>query len=151
MLQIVNHILERKMWYDNIIVLTYHIEYPTIKVLQDNYKGIKKFNSYNYELAMLLKEKSENELYQEAIELYQYNKDHGYPQMTYEVYQNYRVTFNRSNIVSLYVDEYLFTGRGTWKYNTNLANLGFKAWKNNAISRFLSQQSILFIKYFEIN
>ncbi|MCI8519423.1 MAG: DUF3298 and DUF4163 domain-containing protein [Clostridia bacterium] len=68
------------------------------------------FNNYNKELALELKNRSENELYQSAVESYKFNKENGYPIMVYEVYRNFKVTYNMYDFVSLYIDEYTFTG-----------------------------------------
>ena len=89
-----------------------------------------KFNRYNQTIAFNLKLKAENELYKEAIELYKYNKENGYPVMVYEVYKTFESTFNSNNLVSLYFDEYIFSGRSTWKYNKNISNLEFKKRRN---------------------
>lgn len=103
------NILENNLFYNGEMILKYHIEYPSIK--ENEYKkGIETFNHYNKELAMELKRKSETELYKEAIETYKYNKENGYPIMVYEVYRTFNISFNQDNIVSLYTDEYTFTG-----------------------------------------
>ncbi len=103
------NILENNLFYNGEMILKYHIEYPSIK--ENGYEeGILNFNHYNKELAIELKNKSEMELYKEAIETYKYNKENGYPTMVYEVYRNFNISFNQGNIVSLYIDEYIFTG-----------------------------------------
>lgn len=103
------NILEKELFYDNTVVLKYYIEYPSIysNTIEN---GIANFNNYNEKLAFYLKTRSENELYNEAVELYKYNKDNGYPTMVYEVYRSFDVTFNLYNLVSLYIDEYIFSG-----------------------------------------
>lgn len=103
------NILENNLFYDGEIILKYHIEYPSIKE-NINQHAIIAFNYYNRELAIELKQKSETELYKEAIETYKYNKENGYPVMVYEVYRTFSITLNQNNIVSLYIDEYTFTG-----------------------------------------
>lgn len=111
MLKIINRILQKEMKYENTVVLKYHIEYPEIVMdWQQNRNGIKKFNDYNLKMALQMQQKAENELYKEAIELYKYNKENGYPQMTYELYREYQITLNKENAVSMYIDEYIFSG-----------------------------------------
>ncbi len=103
------NILEKELKYDGNVVLNYHIEYPSIySNISEN--SIIKFNMYNQKLAFDLKKKSENELYKEAVELYKYNKENGYPIMVYEVYRNFEITLSNNNIISLYTDEYIFSG-----------------------------------------
>lgn len=104
-----NNILEKELFYDNNLVLKYHIEYPSI-ISNQFLEGTIKFNLYNQNLALSLQGKAENELYKEAIELYKYNKKNNYPTMIYEIVKDFKITFNSSNIISLYSDEYTFTG-----------------------------------------
>ena len=111
MLKIINRILQKEMKYENNVVLKYHIEYPEIVMdWQQNRNGIKKFNDYNLKMALQTQQKAENELYKEATELYKYNKENGYPQMMYELYREYQITLNQENAVSMYIDEYIFSG-----------------------------------------
>lgn len=111
MLKIINRILQKEMKYENTVVLKYHIEYSEIVMdWQQNRNGIKKFNDYNLKMALQTQQKAENELYKEAIELYKYNKENGYPQMMYELYREYQITLNQENAVSMYIDEYIFSG-----------------------------------------
>lgn len=97
------NILEKELFYDNTLILKYHIEYPSIP------SNIE-FNNYNQRIAINLKNRSEGELYDEAIQTYKYNKENGYPVMVYEVYQTFEITLNTWNSLSLYIDEYVFTG-----------------------------------------
>lgn len=103
------NILEKELFFDETLILKYHIEYPSI-YLNTPEMGIMNFNVYNKKIAFNLKNEAENELYKEAIELYKYNKANGYPVMVYEIYRNYEITFNNYNIISLYIDEYIYTG-----------------------------------------
>lgn len=103
------NILENELFYNNELILKYHIEYPSI--VGNNFEnGILNFNCYNKSLAIALKNKIETDLYNEAVKTYKYNKENGYPTMVYEVYKNFIITLNIDNIVSLYQDEYTFTG-----------------------------------------
>lgn len=109
MFKIENNILEKELTYDGTVVLKYHIEYPSIRI-DGNQIGEVKFNTYNKNLALKLQERSENELYNDAVELYKYNKENGYPTNVYEVYRKYEITLNTTQIVSSYADEYVYTG-----------------------------------------
>lgn len=103
------NILEKELFYDGVLVLKYHIEYPSIR-LNVPEANIMKFNTYNKGIALELRNRAENELYKEAVQTYKYNKEHGYPTMVYEVYSNFEITYNTRKIVSLYIDEYIFSG-----------------------------------------
>ena len=90
-------------YINNVLILKYYIEYPSIN-------NNETFNNYNKNLANKVKEKSEDELYNEAVETYKYNKENGYPIMVFEVYRTFEITYNMYNVVSLYIDEYIFAG-----------------------------------------
>ncbi len=101
--------LESELMYKDTLVLKYKIEYPEIVYGIYDY-GRLIFNLYNRRIAYNLERKCRNELYKEAVELYKYNKENNYPIMVYEIVLNYNITYNTHKIVSLYSDEYMFTG-----------------------------------------
>ena len=69
MAKIIKKILEENLSYDNTVILKYHIEYPYID--SGSYlSGVEKFNTYNKELALELKNKIEKQLYKDAINTY---------------------------------------------------------------------------------
>lgn len=109
MIRISNIIIEREMMYEGVTVLTYKINYPEI-IEQSNKIGIFNFNIYNKKQSLDLQKEIENELYKQAVELYKYNKKNGYPQRKYEIVQNYEISYNANNVISLYVDEYVYSG-----------------------------------------
>lgn len=109
MVKIKNNVLQKELTYDNTVVLKYHIEYPSI-VTNSYLPGKERFNIYNRKQAMELRNKTENELYKEAIEVYKYNKENGYPIMVFEVYKTFNITYNIGKLISLYSDEYTYTG-----------------------------------------
>ena len=103
MLVIENKVLSKSLMYKGNIILNYKINYPFIR-------GFDKFNLYNYNKAIKLKEYAETKLFEEAKEINDYNKQNGYPIMVYEVVLNYTITYNEYDILSLYYDEYIFSG-----------------------------------------
>lgn len=101
--------LKGELKYKDTVVLTYKIEYP--EMISSNYEfGKNVFNRYNKENAIKLEKHVINELYKEAVELYDYNTSHGYPVMIYEILLEYHITYNEDFIISLYYDQYEFTG-----------------------------------------
>lgn len=46
----------------------------------------------------------------QAKELYEYNSSHGYPIMTYELVTSFTITYHTDCMISLYQDDYSFTG-----------------------------------------
>lgn len=117
-------ILEKELFYDGVLVLKYHIEYPCINNTRDTCFC---FNNYNKNLALNIQNRAETELYNSAVETYKYNKANGYPIMVYEVYRNFVITYNRLNYLSLYTDEYTFTGgaHGNTVRTSQVWNLSF--------------------------
>lgn len=109
MFKVETKIFKDELKYNGDIILKYTIKYPQII----NNKCItmaENFNNYNYTKALELKEFSEGKLFNDAKETYKYNKENGYPIMVYEVNSIYEITYNSDNILSLYIDDYIFSG-----------------------------------------
>lgn len=101
--------LKGELKYKDTVILTYRIEYP--EVVYSNYTfGKLIFNEYNREKAIRLEEYVKAQLYEDAKKQYEYNVANGYPVMVYEVILEYHITYNKDFIVSLYQDEYQYTG-----------------------------------------
>lgn len=138
-MQIQKRIIQKELKYENVVVLKYHIEYPRITNESNNIPSMK-FNIYNEQIAKQIQRRAENELYKEAVELYKYNKKNNYPIMVYEIYRTFEITLNTNDIISLYADEYVFTGGAhgtttrtsqTWNMvNGRLINL-YELYKGN--------------------
>ena len=107
MYRIVTNTFERKLYYKNTVVLKYKIEYPQIL---GNSFGIHRFNRFNFIKAIRLKQYSEKNLFKEAKELYDFNVSNGYPVMVYEIVSDFTVTLNKKPCISIYSDDYMFTG-----------------------------------------
>lgn len=107
--EIKENIIENELKYDNTTILTYKIKYP--QIISSRYKlGKDIFNRYNERIVQDLKQYIEGELYLQAKEVYEYNKKHGYPVMVFEVILETKITYNQDKILSLYQDQYTFTG-----------------------------------------
>ena len=100
--------LEKNLTYQEKVILKYKIQYPKIIDIPPS-KSLH-FNEYNEKRALELKKYAETELFQNAIQQYKYNTAHGYPIMVYEIFSNYTITYQDNNIISLYIDDYTFTG-----------------------------------------
>lgn len=107
MYRIIENVFEKELYYKNTVILRYTIKYP--EILNSSIVSIN-FNKFNYEKAIKLKQHAESDLFEEAKELYDYNKSNGYPVMVYEVILDYTITYNQNSIVSLYSDEYIYSG-----------------------------------------
>lgn len=103
MTDVINKVLQNKLTYKGKVILKYKIEFPQVL-------GCDKFNLLNYTNALELQKKCENELYEEAKKTFDYNASNNFPIMVYEVISGYIVTYNYNFVLSLYTDEYIFTG-----------------------------------------
>lgn len=103
MFNIDNKVFQKSLMYDGKVMLKYKIEFPQIK-------GYDKFNIINYTQALELQKKCEENLYQDAKNLYEYNKQNNYPFFPFEVVSGYLITYNYDDIISLYYDEYIYSG-----------------------------------------
>lgn len=108
MFRISTVILERELIYQGKTILKYKIQYP--KIIDISPSKSLHFNEYNEKKALELKKYAETELFENAIQQYKYDTAHGYPIMVYELVSNYTVTYNDKNIISLYIDDYTFSG-----------------------------------------
>lgn len=127
--------LKGELKYKNTTVLTYKIEYP--EMISSNYDyGKNIFNNYNKEKAIKLETYVKNQLYKEAKELYDYNASNGYPIMVYEIILQYNITYNENYIVSLYYDQYEFTGGAHGNTIRTSQNWDLRVAKQFALSYF---------------
>lgn len=101
--------LKDELKYKDTVILTYRIEYPEIVSSDYNY-GKNIFNKYNKEKALSYENYVKTELYNNAKELYEYNNANGYPIMVYEIVTDFTITYNEDAFVSLYADQYVFSG-----------------------------------------
>lgn len=107
--EIVKRELSKEMKHKNKVVLKYKIVYP--EMIESIFVvGKKAFNEYYLDKARKAQKYAENELYKMAVESYEYSVQNNYPVMQYELVSEYTVTYNELCVVSLYTDEYVFTG-----------------------------------------
>ena len=103
------NVAEKQLYYKGEVILKYTIKYP--EITQSQYDiGKQRFNHVNRQEALKLKEFAEGDLYNQAKETYDYNKKSGYPIMVYELYRDTTITYNNDKLISLYFDDYTFTG-----------------------------------------
>lgn len=106
---IIKKTIKGNLIYKNTIILTYTINYP--EIISTPYENCKKsFNRFNLMKALTLERYCKNELFSDAKKTYDYNISNNFPVMVYEVVLDYDLTYNQNNLVSLYFDEYKYTG-----------------------------------------
>lgn len=102
-------ILTEEMKYDGVTVLNYRIEYPEFES-QKYKKGIKTVNHFYKNAALALQESFRTKLYQMAVDQYLDDIKNGFPVRVFEALQVFKVTYNKACIISLYTDNYQYTG-----------------------------------------
>lgn len=107
--EIIKNELVKEMSYQNEVILKYRIEFPQIGSTSFQV-GKTRFNEFYRQKATELKTYAENELYKMAVDSYEFAKKNDYPIMQYELVLEYTVTYNEICVVSIYLDQYTFTG-----------------------------------------
>lgn len=102
-------VLTEEMKYEGVTVLNYRIEYP--EFVSDNYqKTIKAVNQFYKGNALALQSNFRTKLYQMAVDQYLDDIKNGFPVRVFEALQTFAITYNQACIISLYFDNYQYTG-----------------------------------------
>jgi len=107
MFKIEKKILKNELTYKGNVIVTYEIEYPQIS---SNYYDTNYFNFLNLKKALSLEKYAKGTLFSDSKIQFDYNVANGYPTMVYELVFHFTITYNQAPIISLYQDEYTFTG-----------------------------------------
>ncbi len=107
MFNIITSTIEKELFYKGDLILKYKINYPSIHTSKCK---LLNFNIFNFNLAIEQEKYVTNTLFREAVQTYEYNLSNGYPIMVYELIYDYTITYNENNIISLYFDNYIFSG-----------------------------------------
>ncbi|HWT77020.1 MAG TPA: DUF3298 and DUF4163 domain-containing protein [Mobilitalea sp.] len=101
--------LEQVMYYKNTIIMRYTIHYPHF--ISDTYQTlVNKLNALYRTKAVMYERSNIMNLYQMAMVDYEYSVANNYPIHQYEAIVNYTVTYNENCLLSLYFDQYEYTG-----------------------------------------
>ena len=107
MFRIEKKTIKNNLKYKGTVIVTYEIEYPQIF---SNYYDTSYFNALNLNKALELEKYAKTNLFSDSKIQYDYNIANGYPIMVYELVFKSTITYNQAPIISLYQDEYTFTG-----------------------------------------
>ncbi len=102
-------ILQDIMKYNGVKLLTYRIEYPEFRSAVYR-KAAAKMNNFYKDKAYEYERYYRNVLFNMAVEQYKYDMENGYPVREFDAVVEFDVTYNEFCIVSLYTDEYEYTG-----------------------------------------
>ena len=151
MFEVKTNVIENNLFYKNSLIVKYRIEYPRIVSKVFNY-NINKFNNFNQLKAMELKLYAEKDLYEDAKKVYDYNMSNNIPFFPYELVYTYNVTYNKKPIISLYSDQYIYSGGAhgstirtsqTWNLNTGMQITLSSLFNNNCSYVILILKEIL--------
>ncbi len=107
--QVENCLIERDLYYKETRVLHFKINYPRF-CSPDFKEAVNRMNRFYKERAVAFQRYCERVLYRMAVKEYEYSTANGFPVREYEAQVDYTVTYNQNCTVSLYFDEYQFTG-----------------------------------------
>lgn len=108
-LQIENGVFQNDLYYRDTLLLSYQINYPKFSSGQFPATA-NRLSRYYCTKACDVKCRAVTTLWQAAVEQYQDSVANGYPIMAYDCQVDYTVTLNQNCILSLYTDQYEFTG-----------------------------------------
>jgi hypothetical protein len=100
--------LYEELTYEGITMVTADFRYPV--VASGDSKADKRINNYYKHIAKTLMRKAQHELLPAAAEEWRYSAENSFPFRTFDTVMKYTVTYNTSDILSLYYDVYEYTG-----------------------------------------
>ncbi len=102
-------VLQDALSFDGVTLLTYEIEYPAFRSFR--YRAyMPKINRYYRKRAAHFQRYCRKVLFPMAVKQYQNDLANGFPIRAYEAMQVFEVTYRKNCIVSLYFDQYQYTG-----------------------------------------
>lgn len=102
-------VLQQDMYYKNTLILKYTIKYP--KFVSPTYSILAhKLNTLYRTKAVMYEKTNVMKLYQMAMVDYEYSVANNYPIHQYEAYVTFTVSYNQNCALSLYFDQYEYTG-----------------------------------------
>jgi hypothetical protein len=100
--------LAEELTYEGITMVTADFRYPIVS--SGDSKADKRINNYYKHIAKTLMKKARNELLPAAIEEWRYALESSFPFRPFDTIMKYEVTYNTSDILSLFYDVYEYTG-----------------------------------------
>lgn len=101
--------IENELQYKNTVVLHYEIEYPQFlsRIFE---ASLNKINRHYKMKALAIQRNFNTRLYRSAVQNYEYATANGFPFHPYQAVVKYEVTYNKDCTISLYFDQYEYTG-----------------------------------------
>lgn len=108
-LKVKERVLYQELFYKESKVMTYTIKYPEF-YSEEFALIVDKLNLLYRTRANVIKKTKVNNLYQQAKVEYEYSVANGFPIRAFEIYVDYSITYNKNCTLSLYFDQYEYTG-----------------------------------------
>lgn len=105
----VSHTITGEKGFRGQTMLTYTIEYPQF-VTFSAMAGLRRINADYKQQAVQLSAYAQDRLYSEAVTDFISRQQEGFPFSPYELQRPFTQTYGQSYVLSLYLDEYVFTG-----------------------------------------
>jgi len=102
-------IIQQKLYYNGQLMLSYKIEYPQFASMKFQ-SAVRRMNLRYKTKALEFQKHCQKKLFKMAVEQYEYSVENGFPFMGYEAILNYTVTYNHDCTVSMYFQQYEYTG-----------------------------------------
>lgn len=100
--------LKENLYYNNVLVLSYRIDYPVFSSISFM-PAVLKMNRYYKMQALSYQKYCRGKLYKQAVQEYLNAVKNNYPVRAFEAIFTYEVTYNKNCTVSLYFDKYEYT------------------------------------------
>ena len=106
---IATHDLKKQFTYDNTVMVSLKISLPEVTI-ENNRAAQNRINTYFVHETNRFYNQVAAEFFNSAVEDYIYRTQMGYPFMPYEAVLNYTAALNEGCHLSMFFDQYVFTG-----------------------------------------
>lgn len=130
--------IQEDMTYHGKVILTYRIHYPQFQSIRFQ-RTLNRINSFYRAKANAFAAYCRTKLFRQAVEQFEYSKKHQYPIMKYEAVVDYEVTFQQDCTLSLYYDQYTYTGGAHGSTVRKSDTWDLKTGQNLPMRRFFSR------------
>lgn len=135
--------LEDTMYYRDIPVFVYKINYPSFTTTCNETAG-RNINAYYANRAMDTEKYCRNILFAQAAEDKRYQQD-GLPFNSYTLEVVYQITYNAGCITSLYTDIYTYMGGALGRDKADIRHMGLCDWESVKTGRCLPAYACFFV------
>lgn len=130
-----NHVLYDNIYSDSSLIFSYEINYPQFEDKKAEIQT-EPVNEYYKKKAFDYQYYSLWEIFPKAFEHYEYAKANGYPQTPYETLMTYKITYLSELFLSLYDEQYEFTGGAHGITNRSSSTWNLKTGKQVSLCSF---------------